>query len=407
MDPMDIRLEKIIAGGDAFGRAPDGRPVFVPFGAPGDLARVEITAEERGFLRGRILELLEPAPERVTPRCRHFGECGGCQLQHLSYAAQLHAKQEILREQLTRLGGLTEAPIRAIVPSPKEWNYRNHVQFSFARKGALGFCRAGSNTVLPIEECFLPETRLVELWKALDLHPFPGLRQLGLRAADDGEMIVFESDTGETPEFETEAEISAALLGPRGNTTYLAGGPMQYRILGRDFAISAGSFFQVNTALIPAMIEMVLEFAAPQPGDTALDLYCGAGLFGAFLAEKCAALIGVEESPSAVADFERNLDSFDNVELYAAEVEQALESIARRVDLAVVDPPRAGMAPRAMRGLLRLAPRRIVMISCDPATLARDGHTLAQAGWKLQAAVPFDLFPQTCHLETISLWVKE
>lgn len=404
---MEIRLEKIIAGGDTLGRAEDGRPIFVPLGAPGELVRVEILEDGKSYLRAKLLEVLEPSPERVEPRCRHFGECGGCQFQHLRYDAQLRAKQAILREQLTRIGGLADAPIADILPSPAAWNYRNHVQFSFARKGKLGFYRAGSNTVLPIEECLLPEDRLLDLWKVLDLHPFPGLRQLGLRAADDGEMIVFESDTGETPEFECEAAVSAALVASGGGTTYLAGGPLWYRIRERDFTVSAGSFFQVNSGMIPVMVETVLDLAAPKSDETVLDLYCGTGLFSAFLAERTAALIGVEESPSATADFERNLDSFDQVELYAAPAEQALESITRKIDLAVADPPRAGMTPQAMRALLHLAPGRIVMVSCDPATLARDARALAQAGYRLQAVVPLDLFPQTCHLETISLWRKE
>jgi 23S rRNA (uracil1939-C5)-methyltransferase len=297
--------------------------------------------------------------------------------------------------------------VREIIPSPTEWNYRNHVQFSFARKGALGFCRAGSNAVLPVEECHLPEERLLDLWRALDLHPFPGLRQLGLRAADDGEMIVFESDTGETPEVECEAAVSAAVVAPGGETTCLAGGPLGYRILDRGFSVSAASFFQVNTGLIPAMVELVLDLAAPSPRDTVLDVYCGTGLFSAFLARRAGRLIGVEQSSAAVADFERNLDDLDNVELYAAPAEEALAAIAAPVDLAVADPPRAGMTPGALRALLRLAPRRLVMISCDPATLARDARALAAASYRLESVTPLDLFPQTGHLESASLWLKE
>ncbi|MBN1439839.1 MAG: class I SAM-dependent RNA methyltransferase [Anaerolineales bacterium] len=404
---MEIVIEKIIHGGDGMGYAPDGRPVFVPFTAPGETVRVEPGESHKGYLRAKLAEIVDPSAERVAPRCRHFGECGGCQLQHLAYAAQVRAKEAVLREQLQRLGGIADPPLRPALPSPAEWNYRNHVQYAPAAGNRLGFFRRGSHTVLPVEECHLPEPRLLELWKALDWESFPGLRQIGFRASDDGEMIVLEGESGGIPEVCVEAEISAAWLDSHGEPTYLAGGPLRYTVLGRTFTASAGSFFQVNTALIPAMVETVLSLAEPKRGETAFDIYCGTGLFSAFLAERTARLIGIEESPLAAADFEANLDSFDTVELYAAPAEAALEAIRVKPDLAVIDPPRSGLTARAMRALLRSAPARIVMASCDMSTLARDARILAGAGYRPTAVVPIDLFPQTSHLETISRWIKE
>jgi 23S rRNA (uracil1939-C5)-methyltransferase len=407
METLEVVLEKIVHGGDAMGFTPDGRPVFVPFAAPGERARVEVREEHKGFLRARLLETIDASPDRVAPRCRHFGECGGCQFQHLAYPVQRAVKEKILREQFLRLGGIPDPPLRPVLPSPQEWNYRNNVQFNLAAGRRLGFFRVDSNKVMPIEECHLPVPRLVELWKSLDWEPFPGLRQIGFRAADGEEMIVFESDTGEPPETTVAAPVSVALLGPDGETAYLAGGPLQYEVCGRPFRVSAGSFFQVNTAQIPALVDLVTEMADPQPQDIALDVYCGAGLFSAFLAGRAARVIGIEESPSAVADFEVNLDDFDSVELYAAPAEQALEEISARPSVAVVDPPRSGMAPRAIRALLHLAPARIVMVSCEMSTLARDARILAQAGYRLRAVAPIDLFPQTAHLESVSCWEKE
>jgi 23S rRNA (uracil1939-C5)-methyltransferase len=404
---MEIAIEKIVHGGDAMGHAPDGRPVFVPFAAPGERARVEVREDHKGFLRARLVETIEASPERVKPRCRHFGECGGCQFQHLEYRIQLEVKEKILREQFLRLGGIPDIPVRPIIPSPSEWNYRNSIQFTPAPSRRLGFFRADSNTVMPVDECHLPEPRLVELWKSLDWEPFPGLRQIGFRAAEDDEMVVFESDTGEPPDTTVEYPVSVAQLGPQGEGVYLAGGPLQYEISGMQFSVSAGSFFQVNTAQIPAMVALVIGMADPQKDETVMDVYCGAGLFTAFLADRAAHVIGIEESPSAVKDFEINLDAFDSVELYAAPAEQALPEITRRPSLAVVDPPRSGMTPRAMRALLRMAPARIVMVSCEMSTLARDGRVLSGAGYHLETIAPIDMFPQTSHLETISRWRKE
>jgi 23S rRNA (uracil1939-C5)-methyltransferase len=407
MESLEIQLEKIVHGGDALGYAPDGRPVFVPFGAPGERARVAVREEHKGFLRARLIETIAPARERVKPRCRHFGECGGCQFQHLDYAFQLAVKEKILREQFLRLGGIPDAPIRPILPSPGAWNYRNSVQFTPTSDRRLGFYRTDGYGVMPIEECHLPETRLVDLWKSLDWEPFPGLRQIGFRAGDDEEMIVFESDSGEPPETIVESPVSVALLGPQGEESYLAGGPLEYTLHGTTFMVSAGSFFQVNTAQIPAMVDLVMELGDPRSDDTVLDVYCGAGLFSAFLAGRSRRLIGIEESPSAVKDFEANLDAFDSVELYAASAEEALDHIADQPALAVVDPPRSGMSSQAVRALLRISPARIVMVSCEMSTLARDSRALAAAGYRLETVAPIDMFPQTSHLETVSRWKKE
>jgi 23S rRNA (uracil1939-C5)-methyltransferase len=403
---MEILIEKIIHGGDAMGRASDGRPVFVPLGAPGERVRVELGESRKGFHRARLIEVIEPSPERTAPRCRHFGICGGCQFQHLTYAAQVRIKEEILREQLLRLGGIADPPLRPAVPSPAEWRYRNHVQCAPAGN-RLGFYRSGSKDVLPVEECHLPEERLWDLWNRLDWESFPGLRQIGFRASDDDEMVVFEGKAGRIPEVSVEAEISAAWLPPQGEAVYLAGGPLRYAVLGRTFTVSPGSFFQVNTAQIPAMVKTVMEMAEPEGGETALDIYCGTGLFSVFLAERAARVIGIEESPSAGADFEANLDPFDTVELYAAPAETALEAITVKADLAVVDPPRSGMTARAMRALLRASPGRIVMVSCDMSTLARDARILFRAGYAVTDIAPIDMFPQTSHLESVSRWVRE
>jgi len=253
----------------------------------------------------------------------------------------------------------------------------------------------------------LPETRLWELWKNLDWEPFPGLQQIGFRAGGDDEMIVLEGEVGEIPEVSIEADVSAAWIPAQGEAMYLAGGPLRFEVLGRMFTVSPGSFFQVNSALIPAMVNLVMELAAPSRGETVLDVYCGTGLFSAFLAGRAARVIGIEESPSAGADFEVNLAEFDTVELYAASAEMALSAITAHPDLAVVDPPRSGMSAQAMRALLRAVPGRIVMVSCEMSTLARDARILARAGYRMTDLAPIDMFPQTSHLESVSRWVKE
>jgi len=406
---LDVEIDSHAYGGEALGRAPDGRRVFARGALPGERVRMQVTEERPSYLRGRVTEVLRAAETRVTPRCAHFGECGGCHYQHMHHTAQLAAKSEVLREQLRRLGGISAPPIETTLASSAEWNYRNHVQFSLTLDGRPGYMRQGSRQVMAIRECHLPEPLLNGIWPALDLHEAQGLTQVGLRSGGDGEaMIVLEGSEVEAPEVETESALSVAWLGPSGQAQVLTGeGSLHFAVSGTDFEVSPGSFFQINTQLVPTLVEQVMALAEVKPGETVLDVYSGVGLFSAFLASQAGRVVAVEASPSSAADFEINLDAFDNVELYEATAEEVLPHLEVEAHAVVIDPPRAGVEREAMAGLLRLAPRRIVYVSCDPSTLARDGRELRAAGYGLAALVPIDLFPQTFHIESISLWRAE
>ena len=407
-DTLDIRPLSLVYGGDAFGRLPDGRAVFVPFALPGELVRVRLVEQKRGHARAELLEVLEPSPDRITPRCSHYTVCGGCHYQHLSYPAQLAAKTAILAEQLRRLGGLVEIPIQPAVPSPQPWNYRNHIQFHLTAEGRLGFQRAGSERVVPIQECHLPEPLINQVWPQIELEPLPGVERLSLRAgADDELLLVFESSDPEPFEFSVEElPVSAVHLGPGGTLVLAGSDSLVIEVLGRPFQVSAGSFFQVNTPQAEAMLRHVLELVGAGPFQTLLDVYCGVGLFSAFLAPRASRLVGIELSPSACADFAANLDEFEHVELYEADAETVLGSVDFHPDLILVDPPRAGLGQAALDGLLAQQAPRLVYISCDPATLARDSKRLVAGGYNLVSVTPFDLFPQTYHIESISLWER-
>jgi 23S rRNA (uracil1939-C5)-methyltransferase len=403
---LDLDLTGMAYGGEAFGRDQSGRIVFVPFALPGERVRLVIQEEHTHWARGRIVDILRPAPERVLPRCRHFSECGGCHYQHLDYPAQVRHKASIVGEQLARLGGFANPPVLPAVASPSPWNTRNHVQFSQAPDGRLGFQAAASHRTLAIQECHLPEPRLADLWPRLNLEPIPGLQRIGLRAGDDECMIVFEG--GEMPEVELETDLPDSVVWLTQETTrVLAGaGALSISVLDRTFQVSAASFFQVHTELAGMLVRCALEALAIQPGETVLDLYAGVGLFSAFIAQRGAHLIAVEQSPSACADFQVNLDEFDSVELYAAPVEAALPALRLAPHAALVDPPRSGLDPLVVQALTTLGPERLVYVSCDPATLARDGKCLTEAGYSLRSVTPIDLFPQTYHIETVSLWQR-
>ena len=407
-DTLDVRPLSLVYGGDAFGRLPDGRAVFVPFALPGELVRVRLVEQKRGHARAELLEVLEPSPDRITPRCPHYTVCGGCHYQHLAYPAQLVAKTAILAEQLRRLGGLVEVPIQPAVPSPQPWNYRNHVQFHLTAEGRLGFQRAGSERVVPIQECHLPMPLINQVWPQIELEPLPGVERLGLRTGTDDELLlVFESSDPEPFEFSVEElPVSAVHLGPGGTLVLAGSDSLVIEVLGRPFQVSTASFFQVNTPQAEAMLRHVLELVGTGPFQTLLDVYCGVGLFSAFLAPRASRLVGIELSPSACVDFAANLDEFEHVELYEAEAEAVLGSVDFHPDLILVDPPRAGLGQVALDGLLAQQAPRLVYISCDPATLARDSQRLVAGGYHLVSVTPFDLFPQTYHIESISLWER-
>jgi 23S rRNA (uracil1939-C5)-methyltransferase len=405
MDTLhELTLTTLTYGGEAMGRLPDKRAVFVPFGLPGEHVRVRLTEEKRGFARGELIEILEPSPARIAPRCKHFGVCGGCHYQHLPYEAQLKAKADILRDQLTRIGKFDNPPVLPTVGSPSPWNYRNHVQFHLSGDGKLGFVPARGAGVIPISECHLPEAPLNDLWPQLEFEPGAEVERVSLRAGDEL-MLLLESDSPEAPELEVEAGISVVHLYEEHPVVMAGEAALRMRVLERDFQVSAASFFQVNTAMAEKMVEHVLS-KLPAELDTVLDLYCGVGLFSAFLAPRCKRLIGVESSESACEDFAVNLDEFEGVELYEGAAEDLILHLEAQPALVLVDPPRAGLERQTLDSILKMNPPTLLYVSCDPSTLARDAARLVAGGYRLVEVTPFDLFPQTYHIESISLFQR-
>lgn len=408
MTEIEITLTTPTYGGESMGRLVDGRAVFVPFALPGETVRARVIEEKRGFARATLLEVLKASPQRITPKCIHFGACGGCHYQILPYLEQLKLKETILRDQLTRIGKIGNPPVQGIVASPEEWNYRNHVQFHLTEAGRLGFIAADNpRAVTPITECHLPETSINTLWPQLEFEPASSLTRVSLRSGDEP-MLILESDSPEIPEMETEAGISVVHLSEDEALVLAGDDHIVIEVLGRPFHISAGSFFQVNTTMAAKMIEHLLDKLQVVSSTTLVDVYCGAGLFSAFFAPKVERVIGIEISPSACNDFAINLNEFNNVELYEAPAETVLPNLDLNLhpDVVIVDPPRAGLDKKVLDALLSLGSKKLAYISCDPSTLARDAARLITGGYRLTEITAFDLFPQTYHIESISVFER-
>jgi len=403
-----IRMEKMVFGGDCLGRLPDGRAVFVPFVLPDEVVRVRITENKKRFARGFPVEWLETSPDRIAPRCIHFGECGGCQYQHLDYPSQLALKETILRDQFQRIGKIDNPPIQPIIPSSNPWHYRNYVQFHLGQQGELGYIHTDGEHLLPIAECHLPLDGINQLWPQINLGPESGVFRLGIRQdSRNDHMLILEGNDALPPEFGEDIPVSAVYTPPDANLTVLAGDDkLNFTLLRRSFQVSSRSFFQVNTPVAESMIQFLLDHLALSEDTRVLELYAGVGLFSKFIAGEVGHLTAVESSGSACHDFIHNLAEHENVVLYEAEAENVLPNLKIPVDLLIMDPPRAGLTPDVHDAFDEVNPMQIAYISCDPATLARDARKILTKGYELVSVTPFDQFPQTSHIESISIFER-
>jgi 23S rRNA (uracil1939-C5)-methyltransferase len=406
---FEISLEKLTYGGEAMGRLPDGRAIFVPFGLPNEVVKIKLTQEKQNFARGEIIEIIKSSPERIQAKCKHFTQCGGCHYQNLSYENQLKAKTEILSDQLRRIGKIENPPIQKMIPSPHEWNYRNNIQFHLTNEGKLGFINSKGNSAFAIEECHLPDKGIDSFWKELNFESNLNLERVSLRSGDENDlMLILESESPEAPELEVEADVSVIHLYENHPVVIAGQDHLFIKILDKDFKVSAESFFQVNTKIAEKMVEhLQTQFPIPNSQTTLLDIYCGVGLFSKFFADKYQKVIGIESSTSACEDFVFNLDEFENIDLYEGTAEEILPKLENQINTqthVILDPPRAGIDRLVLDAIINIKPQIIVYVSCDPSTLARDAARLINGGYKLKQVTPFDLFPQTYHIESISIF---
>jgi len=465
-DTIEVRIEKLVYGGEGLGRV-EGQAVLVPLVLPGELVAAEPLKREPRLIRARLGRLLEPSPHRIQPGCPYFGQCGGCQYQHMDYPRQLREKASILRETLLRVGKL-EAPEPELLAS-EPWNYRNRTRFKFEKRAGefrLGYFEMGSHRLLAIERCPIASPRINAL--------IPQLYELGRRPDfgegageieafanhDDSELLL--AATGESaaagwPETLVSAAreivpgmISLGVRMARGGAapapTPASGssrarrqrwtpaplrtygrGHILYRAAGIDFRVSHGSFFQTNRFLVEKMAAAAIEGLE---GETAFDLFSGVGYFAFPLARRFARVVAVESNPLAVHDLDSNRvrAQASNIAVIEGGIEEFLAgppAVPRaggaahtrgpqrpsaemslgstRPDLVLLDPPRVGVGQRGAERLASLGAHTIVYVSCDPATLARDLAVLAGRGYRLESLKLVDLFPQTFHIESVAM----
>ncbi len=411
---VELQLSAMAHGGSALGLH-SGRVIFVPYTIPGERVRVEIVKVHTRWARARLLEVLEPSPHRVEPPCPHFGpgQCSGCHLQHIAYEMQAELKQQVVIDQLARLGDLRDIDVQDTIGAAEPWGYRNHALFSLTPEGTLGFLTTDSADealdVVPVKECLILDPLLDDLWAALDME-WPQLYRLSLRCGSaTGDLLaVFELDHYEDFDIEVDFPVSCTLLLADGEVVVLMGNPyLVEQVAGREYRVSAGSSFQENTAGAEALVALVQECLVPTGSETLVDVYCGVGLFGLALADHVKRVIGVEADPSAIADLRYNAQGLEHIVPIEGKTQAALSGLEGPIDLMVIDPPRSGAGKQIVEEIVRLQPQRVAYVSCDPATLARDARRLVEGGYHLQIVQPLDLLPQTFHVESVALFVRD
>lgn len=435
-----ITIRSLGSAGEGIGTAEEGYALFVTGALPGERVSVEIVEKKERYAKGRMIDLIDPSPERVTPFCPLFSKCGGCQIQHLSYSGQLEAKRQRVVDALQRIGRL-EVEVLPCLPSPSPTHYRNKIQMPIhAREGGrleVGFYERGSHRIVPIPNCPIHchagEVAYEQLRPLLLKSAIPGyceekgeglLRHLVVKSSrlEKRALVILVTTGRNCPELRKLAETIVAscpavagvvenINRKRGNSILsdqfrqLAGEDHLWEELcGKRFRISPASFFQVNPDQAETLYKTALTFLDPQPESTLLDAFCGVGTLSIIAASQVSSVVGIEAVPQAVEDARANAkqNGSTNCQFICGTVEERIAA-APHFDLALLNPPRKGCDPAILKQLAKRAPKRIVYLSCDPATLARDLALLSRDGFQVTKVQPVDMFPQTMHVESVAL----
>jgi len=379
---LEVEIERILPGGVGLAHA-DGKTIFVALAAPGDRLRVTIDRVQGNLSFASIKEIVTPSPVRVEPPCPYFGRCGGCDFQQMTYEAQLVAKAEIIRDCLRRIAHLENPPEIAVHASPKEWRYRARATWQVDKEQeSVGYYERASRRVCDVADCavLVPvlQTTLEQVRATRRDALLDGLEHIDVVVGDDGVSLA--------PEFADFRTSEVSL-----------------KVFDEVYSYNAEAFFQINQDMLAPLIATALPNVT---GETALDLYCGVGLFTLPLARRFSRVLGIEANPVASRFARRNLQQaqLENAKIITSTVTEWLRANVRRldsVDFVLLDPPRAGAESVVIKSILDLHPKRISYVSCDPATLARDLKKLLAGGYDIDLIAAFDMFPQTHHVETV------
>ena len=363
----------------------DGKPVFVFGGLPGEKVEVEIIRERRRYIAAEVISVIKPSPYRQQAPCKYFGECTGCQLQNVVYSHQLELKRMAIIDAFQRIGNLDNLTVLPTLPSPKELGYRNHARFTVRRQtGRLGYIHRERRNFVDVDECLLMDSSINE-----------HLSSLQGNCGETSQVAVRSSPT--TGSYLIQPTLKNFSGPPEtGQKSYIESA------MGVDFRVGSPSFFQVNIQQLENLARLVKEELNLDGTQVIVDAYAGVGTFSALLAPFSHRVLAIEESSAAIDDAELNLSSFPNVVILKGKTEEVLPNVYESIDALIVDPSRAGCQRPVLDAIMRLAPKRLVYISCDPGSLARDISILVNGPYKVDSIQPLDMFPQTHHVECLT-----
>ncbi len=418
----EVIVEKLVLGGSGLARLETGQAVFVPGVLPFERAVVTIRRKRKGFFEADLVEVTAPSKDRSDPPCTGEKQCTGATWSHIAYPAQLRYKQDILLDTLARIGGMSPSRPLPILPSPRTDHYRLRTQFNVRTKDGrqrIGFFRQGSYDLIEVEDAFLIDPLINKTLKAVRLlvQRLPPLKEIHINATPSGEVhLLLFSEQGMLPSMESFfADLRKAVPEVIGITGFanrkkacaLGSSRLTLDIEGLKLHATEGNFYQVNWGQNRNMVSTVMDFAALTGNETVLDLYCGIGNFALPLAKKARAVVGIESGYSAIDDAIANaaLNGIRNVEFIADDMQKGLKTLLQRkmrADVIVLDPPRGGATLKTLERVLAFVPRKIVYVSCNPSTLARDLKFFHLFGFRLDRLQPVDMFPYTYHIECVA-----
>jgi 23S rRNA (uracil1939-C5)-methyltransferase len=409
-DSITLDITAMAYGGHALGRH-DQRTIFVPYTIPGETITARVVDERGRVAFAEGVSLVTASADRVFPKCPHFGpgRCGRCQWQHIDYAAQVLLKQDVLADQLARIGGFDEADVRPILPSPVEWDYNHRMTLMTDAEGRWGFQGTWPGHIQPIDECHILHPDLLALLGQIDFEA-ERIHRMSLQIDTAGEtmIVLYVDEEADAPELAVDLQTSVNLILPDNTPINLIGDTnLRYTVAGRQMRVTVGVAFRGNVGALDGLVQTVLAQIPTGPDVSVLDLYGGAGIFSALIAPQVDVVTLVESYPPAATDADANTAEFDNVDILEGTVEDvlgALDQAETAYSVALMDPPAEGLSRDAVDALGASGISRLVYVASDPATLARDAKRLTAQGYTLGPVYPLDLNPQTYYVDAVAVF---
>jgi 23S rRNA (uracil1939-C5)-methyltransferase len=382
---VTVRFDEVAPRGDGIASENLPKPIYASGVIPGEEARVRIRRIRRNYIAVDVEEITKPSKDRAVPPCPLFEGCSGCQFQHVSYPRQLELKREMVRAQLEKFGGFADAPVSPVIGADDPWNYRNHARFT-VRDGKLGFIRRFKRQFFEVPECKIMDPRINGVLSTLQGN-LDGATQCNIRVGADEDQVMIQP------------KLDLSEYGLESGQPHIT-----ERLHGREFLVAASAFFQVNRKQAEALVDVVRARVEGDQDTVVADAYAGVGTFAALLSSTVGKVIAIEESAPAIEAAKKALAGLENVELICARAELLLPTLEQKVDVVILDPPRSGCLPDALAAVAKFRPRRVIYVSCDPASLGRDLATLCgeDGAFDLVEVQPVDMFPQTHHVECVA-----